>query len=150
MFALLPREMLAVMHVRKFSCHTYTKYRFVCRLWNTWPIIFLAFFWLLEVSKILSSNGRTQDIEGDTTLSFTLPRPIGTDTFLLYFWLANASIVELLGFKQTKIFQSPGNQVVMQHTESFLLSQAFTVPVNCHGHNFCILQKFHWTRSGWR
>lgn len=143
--------MLAVMHLHKFSCHSRTcrKYRFACRLWTAWPIIFLAFCWLLVDSKILSSSGRTQDIQGDTTLSLTLPRPIGTYTFLLYFWLANAGIVGLVDFKQIKIIQSPGNQVVMQHIESFLLSQAFKVPVNCHGHNFCTLQKSHWTRSGW-
>lgn len=121
-FAPLPEEMLTVMHLLKFSCHTCTcrKYRFVCRLWATWPIIFLAFCWLLLASKILSSIGRTQDVQGNTTLSFTLPRPIGTDTFLLYFWLANAGIVGLLDFKQIKIIQSLGNQIVVQYTENFL------------------------------
>ena len=118
-------------------CYTCKKCRSLCRLWPTEAIVLLAFCWLLEVSKVPCSDGRTQDVQGDTTLSFALPRPVGIDTLLLYVWLANSNTVGLLDFKQAKKVSLQMIRLSCSILRAFL-SQAFTVPINCHGHNFCI------------
>lgn len=125
------REILTDIHLYKFSCLSISA-RSIClaadhELPKEPPFqLFIYFFG--SPKKHVPMTEDKQDVEGDVTLFFTMPR---------HSWDRHITSI-FLSSKQTKINQTPSDQDAMQHTES-ILSQAFRVPVIYHGPNFYIL-----------